>query len=55
MAMPELVLEQEIAVEEAGKRAVEPVRERAASDALEVPSCSAALSARSFEEQVVPI
>lgn len=54
MGIPELILEQELAVDEARQAAAAPVRD-ADADATELPSCSAALSARSIEELVIPI
>jgi hypothetical protein len=56
MGIPELILEQELAVDEARQQAGQAAREAdAAADATELPSCSAALSARSIEELVIPI
>ncbi len=54
MGIPELILEQELAVEEA-RQAAGAVRDAEGPDATELPSCSAALSARSIEELVIPI
>ncbi len=54
MGIPELILEQELAVEEV-RQAAAAVRDAEATDATELPSCSAALSARSIEELVIPI
>ncbi len=55
MGIPEVVVQEEVAVDEA-RSSVAPAREpEGAMDASEAPSCMTALFARSIEEQIVPI
>ncbi len=56
MGTPEWIVEEYLAVEEARQPAAQAASDVAhLQEAADVPSCSAALGARSIEEQVAPI